>query len=102
MTDSRSTDWRPAALFVLAYTCSGLAGLVYEVTWTRLLTLHLGHTTAAGSAVVGAFLLGLAGGGGMPAGSHGTSARAPRARSEAKANERTTGMRFMGGWGAPA
>ena len=62
MTDSRSPDWRPAALFVLAYTCSGLAGLVYEVTWTRLLTLHLGHTTAAGSAVVGAFLLGLAGG----------------------------------------
>lgn len=49
-----------AALFLLAYTASGLAGLVYEVTWTRLLTQHLGHTTAAGSAVVGAFLLGLA------------------------------------------
>lgn len=49
-----------AALFLLAYTASGLAGLVYEVTWTRLLTRHLGHTTAAGSAVVGAFLLGLA------------------------------------------
>lgn len=62
MPESRSPDWRSAALFVLAYTCSGLAGLVYEVTWTRLLTLHLGHTTAAGSAVVGAFLLGLAGG----------------------------------------
>lgn len=47
-------------LFLAAYTCSGLAGLVYEVTWTRLLTLHLGHTTAAASTVVGAFLLGLA------------------------------------------
>ncbi len=47
-------------LFLVAYTCSGIAGLVYEVTWTRLLTLHLGHTTAAASAVVGAFLLGLA------------------------------------------
>ena len=47
-------------LFLAAYTCSGLAGLVYEVTWMRLLTLHLGHTTAAASTVVGAFLLGLA------------------------------------------
>ena len=47
-------------LFLAAYTCSGIAGLVYEVTWTRQLTLHLGHTTAAASAVVGAFLLGLA------------------------------------------
>lgn len=50
------TSW----LFLVAYTCSGLAGLVYEVTWTRLLTLHLGHTTAAASAVVAAFLGGLA------------------------------------------
>ena len=47
-------------LFLLAYTCSGLAGLVYEVTWTRLLTLHIGHSTAAASAVVAAFLGGLA------------------------------------------
>ena len=50
------TSW----LFLAAYTCSGLAGLVYEVTWTRLLTLYLGHTTAAASAVVAAFLGGLA------------------------------------------
>ena len=47
-------------LFLLAYTCSGLAGLVYEVTWTRLLTLYIGHSTAAASAVVAAFLGGLA------------------------------------------
>jgi spermidine synthase len=47
-------------LFLLAYTCSGLAGLVYEVSWTRLLTLYIGHTTAAASAVVAAFLGGLA------------------------------------------
>ena len=51
-------------LFLLAYTCSGLAGLVYEVSWTRLLTLYIGHTTAAASAVVGAFLGGLAVGAG--------------------------------------
>ena len=47
-------------LFLVAYTCSGLAGLIYEVSWTRLLTLHIGHTTAAASAVVAAFLGGLA------------------------------------------
>lgn len=47
-------------LFLLAYTCSGMAGLIYEVTWTRLLTLYVGHTTAAASAVVAAFLGGLA------------------------------------------
>ena len=47
-------------VFLAAYTCSGLAGLVYEVAWTRVLTLHLGHTTAAASTVVGTFLLGLA------------------------------------------
>ena len=51
-------------LFLLAYTCSGLAGLVYEVSWTRLLTLYIGHTTAAASVVVGAFLGGLAVGAG--------------------------------------
>jgi spermidine synthase len=47
-------------LFLIAYTCSGFAGLVYEVSWTRLLTLYIGHTTAAASAVVAAFLGGLA------------------------------------------
>ena len=47
-------------LFLLAYSCSGLAGLIYEVSWTRLLTLYVGHTTAAASTVVGAFLGGLA------------------------------------------
>ena len=50
------TSW----LFLIAYMCSGVAGLVYEVTWTRLLTLYLGHTIAAASAVVAAFLGGLA------------------------------------------
>jgi spermidine synthase len=54
--------WRVSLLFLAAYACSGLAGLVYEVAWTRLLTLHIGHTTAAASAVVAAFLGGLAAG----------------------------------------
>ena len=52
-------------LFLLAYTCSGMAGLVYEVSWTRLFTLHIGHSTAAAAAVVAAFLGGLAAGAGL-------------------------------------
>jgi spermidine synthase len=47
-------------LFVVAYTSSGLAGLIYQVCWTRLLTLFIGHTTGAASTVVAAFLGGLA------------------------------------------
>ena len=48
------------SLFLVAYACSGLAGLIYEVSWTRLLTSYMGHTTAAASAVVAAFMGGLA------------------------------------------
>ncbi|MBI3493424.1 MAG: tetratricopeptide repeat protein [Acidobacteria bacterium] len=47
-------------LFVLLYTASGAAALVYEVAWTRLLTLQLGHTVAAASTVLAAFMGGLA------------------------------------------
>src|SRR5580765_1084629 len=47
-------------LFVLLYALSGAAALVYEVTWTRLLTLQLGHTVAAASTVLAAFMGGLA------------------------------------------
>ena len=42
-----------------AFACSGFAGLVYEIGWTRLLTLHLGHTTAAVSTVTAALMGGL-------------------------------------------
>src|SRR5438128_3165220 len=47
-------------LFVLLYACSGAAALVYEVTWTRLLALQLGHSVAAASTVLAAFMGGLA------------------------------------------
>ena len=50
---------------LVAYACSGLAGLVYEITWTRLMTLHLGHTTAAVSTVTAAFMGGLGLGGAL-------------------------------------
>jgi spermidine synthase len=51
---------RARRVFVLLYTASGAAALVYEVTWTRLLTLQLGHTVAAASTVLAAFMGGLA------------------------------------------
>ncbi|MDQ3441466.1 MAG: fused MFS/spermidine synthase, partial [Planctomycetota bacterium] len=48
------------ALFALAFAASGAAALIYEVTWTRLLTLQLGHGVAAASTVLAAFMGGLA------------------------------------------
>ncbi|HET9270803.1 MAG TPA: fused MFS/spermidine synthase, partial [Vicinamibacterales bacterium] len=47
-------------LFLLIYGLSGAAGLIYEILWTRQLTLLMGHTTAAVSAVLAAFMGGLA------------------------------------------
>ena len=51
---------RARRLFLPLYAASGTAALVYEVTWTRLLTLQLGHTVAAVSTVLAAFMGGLA------------------------------------------
>ncbi len=48
--------------FALVFAASGAAALVYEVTWTRLLTLQLGHGVAAASTVLAAFMGGLAAG----------------------------------------
>ena len=56
---------RSAFLFVFAV--SGAAALIYEVAWTRLLTLYLGHGLAAASAVLAAFMGGLAAGAGAAA-----------------------------------
>jgi spermidine synthase len=47
-------------VFVGIYAASGAAALVYEVAWTRLLTLDLGHSVAAASTVLAAFMGGLA------------------------------------------
>ena len=46
-------------LFLLVYGISGAAALIYEVTWTRLLTLQMGHGVAAASTVLAAFMGGL-------------------------------------------
>src|SRR5437870_2372987 len=51
---------RQRKLFIAMYAASGAAGLVYEIAWTRLLTLNLGHTVAAASTVLAAFMGGLA------------------------------------------
>jgi len=50
----------PPRWFLLAYAASGAAALIYEVAWTRLLTLYLGHGVAAASTVLAAFMGGLA------------------------------------------
>ena len=47
-------------LFIACYAGSGAAALIYEVAWTRMLTLQLGHTVAAASTVLAAFMGGLA------------------------------------------
>ena len=49
-------------LFVGLYALSGAAALVYEITWTRLLTLQMGQTVAAIGTVLAAFMGGLAAG----------------------------------------
>ena len=51
-----------SALLLVAFFTSGASGLAYEVVWTRLLGLAVGHTTVALTAVVAAFMGGLAGG----------------------------------------
>lgn len=50
--------------FFIVFAVSGAAALIYEVVWTRVLTLHLGHGLAAASAVLAAFMGGLAAGAG--------------------------------------
>jgi hypothetical protein len=77
-------------LFLLIYGLSGAAGLIYEILWTRQLTLLMGHTTAAVSTVLAAFMGGLAIGaalGGRIArsrdlGKRCCSIQIPRARSQ--------------------
>src|SRR5690349_15106640 len=48
--------------FAAIFAASGAAALIYEVTWTRLLTLEVGHGIAAASTVLAAFMGGLAAG----------------------------------------
>ncbi len=47
-------------IFLVVFLVSGAAGLLYQVTWSRLLTLHMGHTVAAVGTVLAAVMGGLA------------------------------------------
>ena len=62
---SRDEAWRPPAPLLpllILFFLSGASGLLYEVLWMRRLTLVFGATQLAISTVLGAFMLGLAGG----------------------------------------
>ncbi len=52
--------WKQQPLFILLITLSGLASLIYQVAWTRRLSLVLGVSTYAVATVLSAFLGGLA------------------------------------------
>lgn len=68
-------------VFALVMTCffvSGVAGLVYQIAWTRYLSLFLGHTSYAVVAVLVAFMGGLAIGNAV-AGAWADKARKPLA-----------------------
>ena len=51
---------RLGILILFSFFLSGGAALVYEVLWLRLITLFSGHTTVVTSAVLAAFMAGLA------------------------------------------
>ena len=55
-----SFGMRHRRYFLIGYSLSGAAALIYEVTWTRLLTMEMGHGVVAASTVLAAFMGGLA------------------------------------------
>lgn len=67
-------------LFLLLYLLSGTAALMYQVIWSRLLTLEMGQTVGAVGTVLAAFMGGLAGGAALAGRAAGSmpSARALR------------------------
>ena len=52
-------------MILFIFFLSGASGLAYEIVWTRLLGLAVGHTTFALTAVLAAFMGGLAAGSGF-------------------------------------
>ena len=57
-TSARSATWLACTLFIL----SGACGLAYEVVWSKYLGLFLGNTVLVHTAVLAAFMGGLAAG----------------------------------------
>ena len=72
-----TTTFLKRAALLAVFTFSGASGLVYEVLWTRRLTLIFGSTTLAVSTVLAAFM------GGLAAGSYLLGAWADRHRDRA-------------------
>ena len=56
----RSSPSGIRAIIFLLFFASGVSALMYEIVWTRLLTLVFGHTVYAVSTVLAAFMAGLA------------------------------------------
>ena len=52
---SRPTDKR----VYMAFFISGMAGLIYEISWSRQMGLLFGHTVQASATVVGGFFAGM-------------------------------------------
>ena len=66
------------ALLYLIVFLSGVAGLGYEIAWTRMLSVGLGHEIPAVLAVVAAFFCGLAAGSFLVERWRGTTSRPGR------------------------
>ena len=58
--DSTLSAGKIRNIVLLLFFCSGISGLIYEVVWTRLLTVILGNTVYAVSTVLTVFMAGLA------------------------------------------
>ena len=52
-------DLSPSAWIYFLFFFSGISGLIYQVVWTRMLTLVFGHTIYSVSVVLSAFMAGL-------------------------------------------
>ncbi|MZH05249.1 MAG: MFS transporter [Nitrospinae bacterium] len=52
-------DLKPSSWIYFLFFFSGISGLIYQVVWTRMLTLVFGHTIYSVSVVLSAFMAGL-------------------------------------------
>jgi predicted membrane-bound spermidine synthase len=60
MSNAASRDRVLCRFYILLFTLSGLAGLIYESVWTHYLKLFLGHAAYAQTLVLGIFMGGMA------------------------------------------
>src|SRR6478609_3059455 len=70
MSDTGRNGERPAgaaprALVYVLFFLSGVAALVYEASWSRLVGMAVGHTAEAAALVLAAYFVGLAAGQGV-------------------------------------